>query len=51
MLGKRSATEPENRDSHTRYEAQNGKRSKTEADDNDDDQISVRVAGHPCRKQ
>ena len=51
MLGKRSATEPENRDSHMSYEAQNGKRSKTEADDNDDDQISVRVAGHPCRKQ
>ena len=50
LLGKRSATEPENRDSHTGYEAQTGKRSKTEANDKDDDQTSARVVGHPCRK-
>ena len=51
VLGKRSNTEPENRDSHTSSEALNGKRSKTEANDNDEDQISARVVSHPYRKQ
>nr|POE48527.1 hypothetical protein CFP56_61072 [Quercus suber] len=51
VVGKRKATEPENRDSHTGYETQIGKKGKTAADDKEDDQISARVAGHPCRKQ
>lgn len=50
VLRKSSATETENRGSHTDYDVQPGERGKMDTCDKEDEQISAGVAGHPCRK-
>lgn len=51
VLGKRVITETVGNDYDMELEAQTGKRGKVESHEKGEDELSVSVVDHPCRKQ